>query len=344
MAPHTQDRKEDALFFDDHETVEENNTVIILDWDDTILPSSFLAQRGYRLDNNIPLSEDVQAQLKELEQSIINVVNLAHSAGRVHIITNAETGWVQMSCQKFLPRIVPLLLKVSVLSARSTFELLYPDAPVKWKYYAFQERVSAVSSSASKCRNVISFGDSHVEREAVRAVTKGMTHTRTKSVKFAERPTCEQLRRQLDLVANCFSYIAGHEGDLDLQLTVSTTPPATTGSSTTSSSTSSLAATPSTSTDASASSTASSTENNNSASNPNVMYDGRPKMDSGTMASSLMHNRRLYASSCSAEAAATESVLQNRRRSIGSSSSAAAACVAASSSMEVDEELLNAAA
>jgi hypothetical protein len=47
-----------------------------------------------------------------------------------------------------------------------------------------------------------------------------MANTRTKSVKFAERPSMEQLRRQIELVTNCFQYIHNHEGDLDLQLTV----------------------------------------------------------------------------------------------------------------------------
>jgi len=30
----------------------------------------------------------------------------------------------------------------------------------------------------------------------------------------------EQLKRQIELVTNCFQYIHNHEGDLDLQLTV----------------------------------------------------------------------------------------------------------------------------
>jgi hypothetical protein len=74
-------------------------------------------------------------------------------------------------------------------------------------------------------KNVISFGDSHVEREAVRAVTRSMAMTRCKSVKFAERPSTEQLRRQLELVTNCFHYIHHHDGDLDLQLTVTVNSP-----------------------------------------------------------------------------------------------------------------------
>jgi len=197
-------------------------TVIIFDWDDTLLASSFLSSKGYRLDNEVERTNEVDTQLKELEQSVCTVLNLSLSYGRVHIITNAETGWVQLSAQKFIPGVVPLLNKVKVLSARSTYETMFPESPLKWKYYAFQEKLSTSNCNPNTKldRNVISFGDSHVEREAVRAVTRGLPNTRTKSVKFAERPSLEQLRRELELVVNCLNYIIGHDGDLDLQLTV----------------------------------------------------------------------------------------------------------------------------
>jgi len=207
------------------EQSKEKETVIIFDWDDTLLASSFLSGKGYRLDNNMERLADVDAQLKELEQSVVAVLNLAIGYGQVHIITNAETGWVQLSAQKFLPGVVPLLSKVEVLSARSTFESRFPESPMKWKYFAFQDKVSKGFSESKLEKNVISFGDSHVEREAVRAVTRGMLNTRTKSVKFAERPSMDQLRRQIELVTNCFQYIHNHDGDLDLQLTVTVNPP-----------------------------------------------------------------------------------------------------------------------
>jgi len=193
----------------------QSGTVIIFDWDDTLLSSSFLASQGYRLDTVLPPCEDVDSALKSLESSVTAVLSFALQFGEVHIITNAETGWVQLSASKFLPAVVPLLSKVQIISARSTYEDLYPDSPVKWKFCAFQSRIDQRDP-----KHVISFGDSHVEREAVRAVTRGMMNVRTKSVKFAERPSIEQLRRQLDLVANCFQYIHSHDGDLDLMLTL----------------------------------------------------------------------------------------------------------------------------
>jgi len=217
------------------------NTVIMFDWDDTLLASSFLSARGYRVDcveSPASLSDAGDlAQLRAQEQCVCALLKLALTFGTVNIVTNAEVGWVELSAQKFMPSVLPLLSRVTVLSARSTYEPAHPEAPLKWKYYAFHERLRSVFGEscmdarvpegsaaaaivADMSRNIVSFGDSHVEREAIRAVTRGVPGWRTKSVKFAERPTLEQLRRQLELVSSCFSFVLQSPQDLDLQLTV----------------------------------------------------------------------------------------------------------------------------
>jgi len=199
------------------------STVIFVDWDDTLLCSSYLSGQGLRLDTELAPSNDVARELKDLELSVISLLRLAKMYGDVHVVTNAETGWVQLSAKKFIPGVVPLLEEVNVLSARSAYESMFPDSPLKWKFYAFQEKLCDVFAKSQNPKNIISFGDSHVEREAVRAVTRGLPNTKTKSVKFAEKPSMEQLRRQIELVTNCFQYIHSHDGDLDLQLTVTKT-------------------------------------------------------------------------------------------------------------------------
>lgn len=185
-----------------------------------------MSGKGYRLDSAVVRGNgsEVDVELGKLEQAVIVLLNTALQYGQVHIITNAETGWVQLSAAKFIPAVVPMLSKVNICSARSTYEHMFPDSPLKWKYHAMQERLYALYNGATHDstveKHILSFGDSHVEREAVRAVTRGLHNTLTKSVKFAERPSMEQLRRQVELVNNCFSYINNHTGDLDLQLTV----------------------------------------------------------------------------------------------------------------------------
>jgi hypothetical protein len=200
-----------------------HHALIIFDWDDTLLASSYLSSKGHRLDSDYELSEEVESGLRLLEQSVINALTLALKYGDVHIVTNAETGWVQLSAQKWMPNVVPYLQKVTVISARSTYESKYPASPFQWKYQAMHNtihtRMRALDTS-SKQVHVISLGDSHVEREAVRAVTLSMENVRCKSVKFAEHPTVEQLRRQLDLVTNCFQYVYTCTGNLDLMLSL----------------------------------------------------------------------------------------------------------------------------
>lgn len=207
-----------------NQTPTETRTIIFLDWDDTLLCSSVLSGQGIKLDSNLDGATELLRQLDELSTSVINVLNVAQTYGEVHIVTNGETGWVQLSAQKFVPRVVPYLEKLRILSARSTFESLFPDSPMKWKFHAFQESLAQLYTHTDCIKNVLSFGDSHAEREAIRAVTRNLPLTRTKSIKFAERPSIEQLQRQLELVGNCFQYINNHEEDLDLCMSLSVTP------------------------------------------------------------------------------------------------------------------------
>jgi len=222
-------KMEDAVdLLDDFVSMKENTlsarTIVFLDWDDTLLCSSVLSNQGIKLDSDMENAGELIAQLEELSDYVISVLNVAMSFGNVYIVTNGETGWVQLSAQKFLPNVVPVLEKLRVLSARSTFESLYPDSPMKWKFHAFQESLNQEYADSHCIKNVLSFGDSHAEREAIRLVTRGLPNTRTKSIKFAERPTIEQLQRQLELVSNCFQYISNHEEDLDLCMSLSVTP------------------------------------------------------------------------------------------------------------------------
>ena len=201
-------------------------TTIIFDWDDTLLPSSWLSVKGLRLDYPAQLPQDVLDELETHQESVCAVLVKAMQCGTVVIITNAVEGWVEFSAQRFMPRVAPLLAQICVVSARSTYEPMYPDNPLQWKVAAFEQLVgqtqpmNIVDTEENLMRSVISFGDSTYERDAVRKVTANLGSTFTKSVKFVERPNLEQLRREVDLVRNCLDYICGVRDHLDLMLTI----------------------------------------------------------------------------------------------------------------------------
>jgi len=202
--------------------------VIIFDWDDTLLPSSWLTAEGLRLDSPVTIPSASIAELEVLESACIFLLERAVNYGDVIIITNAEAGWVELSARRFFPRVLPLLkrLGIQVLSARSTFESDLPENPFAWKLAAFDQEIGLWARRASsslkhgEMLHVVSFGDSVHERDAVHQIAGQISFAHTKSIKFVERPNTEQLRRQVELVHSCFDYISNYDGDLDLMLTI----------------------------------------------------------------------------------------------------------------------------
>lgn len=197
-----------------------SETVIFFDWDDTLLPSTFLRKAGLRLGMNLDdLNNGVRTQLREIETSALALLRQARRMGRVYIVTNAEEGWVELSARTFLPGLTRILQEIPVYSARTAFEKAFPDAPIMWKCYMFNQRLARMWTR-NTFKNIISLGDSIAEREAIQAVTRERQNTICKSVKFAEAPSLPQLNTQLQLIASNLANVVRHPSDLDLQLTI----------------------------------------------------------------------------------------------------------------------------
>lgn len=191
-------------------------TCVVLDWDDTILSTSHITTKGYKLDNDFRDSE-TEEELRNLEQEIIKLIGGFLSRNcLVFIITNAQYGWVQRSVQQFLPNVVGLILRCRIISARSLYENIFPKNPVRWKY-------EAVKSIIPKVDFIISLGDSFVEREAIRTYAQDK-NILVKTLKYVNNPTSKELVRQHALVNKMLDYICSHNGELDLALTISCVP------------------------------------------------------------------------------------------------------------------------
>jgi hypothetical protein len=191
--------------------------LLIFDWDDTLLPTSFLTRRGLRLDGP-SVSVDTMLVLERYADSVRKTLISAAMYGKVVIVTNAESGWINLTVDKFMPSISSLVLSFPIVSARSTFEPLGLKSPFLWKERAFDlvVRTHYQGAKPSTCRNVISFGDSLHEREAVLKVCLNAPDTWCKSLMFIERPDVDQLSRQHTLIQECLSQIVDHPGHLDL--------------------------------------------------------------------------------------------------------------------------------
>jgi len=196
-------------------------TLFVFDWDDTLLPSTWLQRQGLRLDDGSKPSQRHREQLAEVATSAIELIRNAKQCGKVVLVTNAERGWIELSCQKFLPSLLPLLENVKAVSARTSFESPSVTSPLEWKLRAFESEITTIYGRETLLcpesrKNVLSLGDSVHEREALLRATASIPNCRAKALKFVERPDISQICKQHSLVNGCFDRVTNHDGHLDL--------------------------------------------------------------------------------------------------------------------------------
>ena len=196
-------------------------SLIVFDWDDTLISSTHLCNvLGYNDYSKIKnLAGGVLLELEALQKAVIAILELSLAVpnSTTIIITNGIIGWVECSCRWFLPRVLPYLEKLTILSARSRYETRYPNNPRKWKRKAFKNRVR--NHCGETAHSVISIGDSSIERKAVQTITKQLGDgVLCKSIKFIERPKVFELSQQLYLLVSCFDRLISHHEDLDLMM------------------------------------------------------------------------------------------------------------------------------
>lgn len=181
-----------------------HNNLIIFDWDDTLLPTSFLLYK-HSLDKENKLNEKEQSKIKKLELLVKNLLTLCLSKGDVYIITNAGEGWVEESSKNYYPNIKDILNQIEVISARKDYEQKYPENSKLWKIKSFLNLKKRINEEL--ITNIICLGDSVFEMEAGKNLAANFIHAVIKTIKFKESPKPDELIKQLNLVLNQFNSI-----------------------------------------------------------------------------------------------------------------------------------------
>jgi hypothetical protein len=197
------------------------DTFLIFDWDDTLLPTTWIEKQGLRLDEGSVTTKEQELELQHMAVLAKETLEAAKAHGEVILVTNAERGWVELSCQKWMPALCDCLQDVRVLSARSTYEQQGVALPSEWKYLAFQQELARICEeplvgSTTRRMNIISIGDSPHEREALIRVTEDMQDSCVKAVKLMQKPEVQQLRQEHELIGGCIRDLVNHVGHLDL--------------------------------------------------------------------------------------------------------------------------------
>jgi len=171
------------------------HTVIIFDWDDTLLCTSAINGQEW-----------TRQQLRQLERAVESILQTSMLLGETLIVTNGVETWVESSASRYLPGLLPTLRRLTVVSARARHEAAHPGDPVTWKCKCFREILAQrrLDRGASpRCGgggdvNLVVLGDSPAEIEAARRARPVIgAASLVKTVKFRESPSAAELLGQL---------------------------------------------------------------------------------------------------------------------------------------------------
>lgn len=185
--------------------------IIIFNWDDTLLCTSFLTGETLTTNsalptvlkdsfgNDFPAVPTVSPQLlRRLEEIARTLLSEAMRLGRTYIVTNSRSGWVEESAAKYMPGLLPVLQDVTVISARSAYEQEYPEQKCRWKAEAFLK--IATESGPESVKDLMIVGDSDIEMKAADVVGSILTDWRIKVIKMRQNPSAQDLLMEHRLV------------------------------------------------------------------------------------------------------------------------------------------------
>lgn len=187
-----------------------NNSIVILDWDNTLFPSTWVTQNYINL-NDVETRYKYLDFFSELDDLIFELLKKISSKSKVIIVTNALPIWIKIS-SSVLPKTQNLLKNISIISARKNFQKVSSDA-TEWKTLAFHEEVEKELSINTK-QNIISIGDASYEYKAL--ISLYNKNRILKSMKFLENPSHEILKEQLEVLNDNIDSMIDYSKHLDL--------------------------------------------------------------------------------------------------------------------------------
>mmetsp|Transcript_50852 Transcript_50852/g.143154 ORF Transcript_50852/g.143154 Transcript_50852/m.143154 type:complete len:419 (-) Transcript_50852:70-1326(-) len=203
--------------------------LILFDWDDTLCPTTWIqacpqlrdALNGFRGPRRVG---EVWDKLRDHARAVKQLMQTATSLGTVALVTLAERPWVAISIRDFMPE-ADSVSNLSVFYARENMVSSFaaggcPLTAMKRKAMELATEQLKLDTGDVMWENLISIGDSEVERRAAHDVGRALQSRGalrwTKTVKLREHPDVAQLTWQVRALNERLAELVGHPGPKNL--------------------------------------------------------------------------------------------------------------------------------
>ena len=195
--------------------------IIILDFDDTIFPSSWLASININRHSS-DISENHFLEIQKLDDIIFNFINSICDSSIIYIISNSDSYRIHSNSQKFLPKSYPLFLKCIIISSRDLHSESHPDNPELWKKLTFTTLLDYLVQKFAPFNsffNILSLGDQINDRDCLFFASSPHQHIiNAKSIKFISKPSVDLIYKQIQFVHSHLNSILDYNNNLDIMI------------------------------------------------------------------------------------------------------------------------------
>ena len=193
--------------------------IVFFDWDDTLLASTWLQAETNKL-------IDSKQELCQLQIPVIKFLEtiLSYPNTKICIVTNSEKGWVKLSGDLYVPKLMKFLEdnNIPIVSARSTYEKWWPNNVIQWKMLAMKKFIVDLNlcGTVEEPLNILAIGDAMSDRQAIIMATCGVENCHVKKIKLVEGMNLHQLFCVWEVMNQALPHYIDRREDLDLQITI----------------------------------------------------------------------------------------------------------------------------
>lgn len=210
--------------------------IFILDWDDTLFPSSWINKNNIDL-NNPNSFTSYKLYFLELDKTISLLISSLNEIGDIFIVTNANIRWIK-SCLTILNNTRKIIIEknIRIISARDSYSEIN-NSPTEWKILTFQDIIEDIMNKINKniksntIINIISVGDAMYEYFALinldnfikSYISKNSDQFKNnfnyllKNIKFIEKPEFDYVIDQMQVLYKNKDDIVNKLGFIDLK-------------------------------------------------------------------------------------------------------------------------------
>lgn len=171
------------------------NTLIILDWDDTLFPTAWIMAHKLNI-NDENVKNKYMIYFSQLDVILHKLLTKMLKMSIVVIVTNAKMTWINYSIE-CVPNTKKLIKnKIKVISARDKFYDSHKNKIYAWKILTF----SYIVKYYKNLNTILSIGDAEYELVALLNLYKNRKNYDTyyKSIKLISKPSFDILLQQLN--------------------------------------------------------------------------------------------------------------------------------------------------